>query len=121
MPPKTTRVSDDVPDATGYGPKADPIRFEGPWTKRDLARSADGKGPLDFAPTTNRAGKGVPLELHHGDQMPGSAIHEVKPWAYTICSDPNKSNQGVTPLMKKEDAQLHWYMREEKWAIIKTI
>jgi hypothetical protein len=63
-------------------------------------------------PTTNRAGRDVPLELHHADQMPGSAVHEVAPFHYGISgAHPNKYNQGVTPAMRTEDTQMHWYMR----------
>jgi hypothetical protein len=105
------KVVDDVADATGFGPKADPIRMQGPWTKGDLARAAEGKGPVDFMPTVNKSGKKMPLELHHGDQMPGSAIHEVPPAHSGTVPHPNKFNQGVTPLMRQQDSQLHWYMR----------
>jgi len=105
------KIVDNVADATGYGPKATPIRVQGPWTKGDLARAAEGKGPVDFIPTVNRANNKMPLELHHGDQMPGSAIHEVPPAHSKIVPHPNKFNQGVTPLMRQQDAQLHWYLR----------
>ena len=104
------KVVDDVADVTGFGPKADPIRIQGPWTKDDLIRAADGKGPVDFIPTVNKAGKKMPLELHHGDQMPGSAIHEVPPSHSKFIPHP-QPNQGVTPLMRNQDSQLHWYMR----------
>lgn len=108
LPP---RVIDDVPDATGFGPKADPIRIQGPWTQGDLVRAANGQGPLDFIPMTNRAGRKMPLELHHGDQMPGSAVHEVPPAHSGSVPHPNRFNQGVTPLMRTQDSQLHWYLR----------
>jgi RHS repeat-associated protein len=108
---QVARVVDDVADATGFGPKAEPIRVQGPWTKGDLARAAKGQGPVDFIPTTNKAGRRMALELHHGDQMPGSAIHEVPPAHYGSVPHPNKFNQGVTSLMRKQDSQLHWYMR----------
>jgi hypothetical protein len=66
-------------------------------------------------PTTNRTGSEVPLELHHADQMPGSAIHEVAPFHSNIPgAHPNKFNQGVTPTMRAEDAQLHWYFRVQE-------
>lgn len=66
-----------------------------PWTQRDLARAAEGKGHLDFVPTRNAAGREVPLELHHADQMLGSAIHEVAPFHSKIPgAHPNAYNQG---------------------------
>lgn len=43
--------------------------------------------------------------------MPGSAIHEVYPGHPSYVPHPNKYNQGVTPKMRMEDAQLHWFMR----------
>jgi len=93
-------------------PTAKPQRIQGPWTEKDLARAAEGKGPVDLLPTTNRAGKNVPIELHHADQMPGAAIHEVPPFHSKIKgAHPNKYNQGVTPKMRQEDARLHWKMR----------
>ena len=93
-------------------PTAPPQRFHGPWSVRDIERARNGQGPLDFVPATNRAGREVPLELHHADQMPGSAIHEVQPFHSNIPgAHPNKFNQGVTPTMRAEDAQLHWYFR----------
>ena len=92
-----------------------PQRFEGPWTARDLARAAEGKGPLDMVPTRNSAGREVPLEVHHAGQMPGSAIHEVPPFHSNIPgAHPNKYNQGVTPQMRAEDASLHWQMRGQE-------
>jgi len=98
--------------APHLSPTATPQRIQGPWTQRDIARAQNGQGPLDFVPTTNRAGREVPLELHHADQMPGSAIHEVAPFHSNIPgAHPNKFNQGVTPTMRAEDAQLHWYFR----------
>ncbi|SDY65097.1 RHS repeat-associated core domain-containing protein [Lysobacter sp. yr284] len=101
--------------AIGLGVKALAQRFFGPWTKRDLMRAAEGKGPLDFIPMRNAAGKEVPLELHHADQMPGSAIHEVQPFHSAIPgAHPNKYNQGVTPQMRAEDANLHWQLRGQE-------
>ena len=105
------KVIDDVADATGFGPKATPIRMQGPWTQGDLMRASNGQGPLDFIPTVNKAGRKMPLELHHGDQMPGSAIHEVPPAHSGSVPHPNKFNQGVTPQMRTQDSQLHWYLR----------
>lgn len=101
--------------ARSLSPNAKPQRVQGPWTQRDLARAQEGKGPLDFIPTRNKAGREVPLELHHADQMPGSAVHEVAPFHSRINgAHPNRYNQGVTPQMRQEDAQLHWYMRGQE-------
>ena len=101
--------------APHLSPTATPQRIQGPWTQRDIARAQNGQGPLDFVPTTNRTGSEVPLELHHADQMPGSAIHEVAPFHSNIPgAHPNKFNQGVTPTMRAEDAQLHWYFRVQE-------
>lgn len=108
--PRNPTVSDSpAPDLSPTGP---PQRYHGPWTPRDIERAKNGQGPLDFVPQTNRAGREVPLELHHADQMPGSAVHELPPFHPTIPgSHPNKYNQGVTSEMRAQDAQLHWYMR----------
>jgi len=96
-------------------PTAPPQRVQGPWTQRDLERAAQGKGPLDLAPMRNRLGREVPLELHHADQMPGSAIHEMLPFhSNTPGAHLNKYNQGVTPMMRNRDAQLHWQMRGQE-------
>jgi hypothetical protein len=46
--------------------------------------------------------------------MPGSGIHEISPIEHrknTAVLHPNKSNQGVTPLMREQDRQLHWWYR----------
>jgi hypothetical protein len=57
-------------------------------------------------PQVNRAGRSQPLELHHADNMPGSAIHEVAPnHSSTIWHQTN--NQGVTPQMRSQDSRLH--------------
>ncbi len=99
----------------GLGVTDVPQRFHGPWTQRDLARAAEGKGPLDFVPTRNNAGQEVPLELHHAGQMPGSAIHEVPPFHYNIPgAHPNLRNQGVTQGMRASDTRLHWQMRGQE-------
>ncbi|KAB7765680.1 type IV secretion protein Rhs [Xanthomonas sp. LMG 12462] len=99
----------------GLGVTDVPQRFHGPWTQRDLARAAEGKGPLDFVPTRNSAGREVPLELHHADQMPGSAIHEVPPFHYNIPgAHPNLRNQGVTNEMRAADTRLHWQLRGQE-------
>ncbi|NQX38633.1 hypothetical protein SAMN05421820_101663 [Pedobacter steynii] len=67
--------------------------------------------PLDFAPRTNAAGKKMPLELRHADQMPGSAIHEVKPGHTSYVPHPNQLNEGVARKMRIEDAKMHWNYR----------
>lgn len=96
------------------GPNDPPQRIHGPWTKDDLDRAKNGQRPVDFIPKTNKAGEKMPLEVHHGDQMPGSGVHEVPPNHPTTIAHPNKYNQGVTPKMRKEDAQLHWQMRGQE-------
>ena len=96
------------------GPNDAPQRIQGPWTKRDLERATEGKGPIDMMPQKNAAGKEMPLEIHHGDQMPGSGVHEVAPNHSKTVNHPNNYNQGVTPKMRKEDAQLHWQLRGEE-------
>ncbi|WP_246862788.1 RHS repeat domain-containing protein [Pedobacter sp. KBS0701] len=49
-----------ISEGTGFGPEVEPIRQQGPYTKRDLVRADEGKGPLDFAPRKNKAGKEMP-------------------------------------------------------------
>ncbi|TDQ12032.1 RHS repeat domain-containing protein [Pedobacter metabolipauper] len=109
---KSSGLTDpNVSIGTGFGPNETPMIFQGPWTTGDLARAANGQGPLDFAPRTNAAGKRMPLELHHADQMPGSAIHEVKPAHTSYVPHLNKANQGVTRAMRVQDSKMHWYYR----------
>lgn len=91
-----------------------PQRYQGPWTQRDLARDQLGQGPLDFVPLRDRRGREVPLELHHADQMPGSAIHEVNAVEHRQPGVHGQPNQGVTPEMRKADAQLHWQTRGQQ-------
>jgi RHS repeat-associated protein len=111
----TLHESEEVAKSLGYGVDDPPSRISGPWTQRDLQRAAQGKGPLDLAPATNAAGKQVPIELHHAGQMPGSGIHEAPPHHSRIPGiHPNQRNQGVTPTMRIEDAQLHWQMRGQE-------
>jgi RHS repeat-associated protein len=111
--PRNPTVSDSpVP---GLSPTGTPQRIQGPWTQRDLQRAQNGLGPLDLAPARNRAGREVPIELHHADQMPGSAVHEVPPFHSGIRgAHPNRYNQGVTPRMRAEDARLHWQLRGQE-------
>ena len=99
------------------GPTDAPQRYIGPWTGRDLARAREGRGPLDFVPSLNAGGREEPLQLHHGDQMPGSGVHEVAPGQREHLAPgmhPNERNQGVTPEMRNEDRQLHWQMRGQE-------
>jgi hypothetical protein len=102
------------PAKLSLGPNAPPQRIQGPWTQRDFVRATNGQGPIDMAPTTNKAGKAMPLEIHHGDQMPGSGVHEVLPSHTKTVEHPNLYNQGVTPQMRKEDSQLHWLLRGQE-------
>jgi hypothetical protein len=98
----------------GLGVSDPPSRVQGPWTERDLARAKEGKGPLDLIQKQDKNGKEMPLELHHADQMPGSAIHEVDRDSHREPGVHGQSNKGVTPEMRKEDAQLHWQLRGQE-------
>lgn len=86
-----------------YGPNDPPVRIEGDWSLNDLKAALLGHPPK---------GLGKP-DLHHADQMPGSGIHEVIPSEHRGNMDlhPNRFNQGVTPEMRKEDRELHWWYR----------
>ena len=83
-----------------------PSRVVGPWTIDDLKRGAFGRPPRSL---------GSP-DLHHAEQMPGSAIHEVLPSMHRG----NKSlhlnvfNQGVTDPMRRQDKELHWWYRSQQ-------
>ncbi|MBJ7428017.1 MAG: hypothetical protein JHD28_03540 [Bacteroidia bacterium] len=103
-----------TPPKQSLGPNEPPQRIEGPWTTGDLSRASNGKGPIDMIPTVNRAGNPRPLELHHGDQMPCSAIHEVPAGHLKTVDHPNVFNQGVTPQMRNQDSRLHWQMRGQE-------
>ncbi|GAA0638069.1 hypothetical protein GCM10009547_48070 [Sporichthya brevicatena] len=59
---------------TGLGVGDAPSRIAGPWSRSDLQRGAFGQSPR---------GLGSP-HLHHADQMPGSAIHEVNPQTHRL-------------------------------------
>ncbi|RQO64363.1 hypothetical protein DBR43_33055 [Pedobacter sp. KBW06] len=98
-------------DYIKFGTDMEPMKFQWPWAKSDFARAAKGQELLDFPPRTNAAGKKMPLELHHADQMPGSAIHEVKPGHTSYVPHPNQINQGVTRKMRIEDAKMNWCYR----------
>ncbi|MFF2165528.1 RHS repeat domain-containing protein [Streptomyces sp. NPDC058175] len=93
---------------TGAGPTVKPIRQVGPWTRSDIGRGTRGLAP-------KRAGGNI--EIHHADQMPGSAIHELE---RNVHRGPgtdlhrNRWNQGVTPQMRTEDTRLHWWYRSQE-------
>lgn len=57
-------------------------------------------------------GLGSP-DIHHGDQMPGGALHEVVPYSHrgNPALHPNTYNQGVTNEIRTADRQLHWWYR----------
>ena len=93
----------DPKTGKGYGAGDNPVRINGKWSKGDMWRGLHG-----FTPR----GLGKP-DIHHGGQMPGSAKHEIVPSQHrgNKALHPNKNNQGVTPEMRKEDRQLHWWYR----------
>lgn len=95
------------------GPNVPPQRIHGPWSLGDLERGISGKGPIDLYPQFTKTGKPRPLELHHADNMPGSAIHEVFP-SHTKDVWHQTNNQGVTNVMRRQDSQLHWYFRAQE-------
>lgn len=92
-----------VAKGTGYGPNDPPVRIEGDWSINDMKAALLGHPPK---------GLGKP-DLHHADQMPGSAIHEILPELHrgNKSLHPNKFNQGVTPEMREADRKLHWWYR----------
>lgn len=96
-------ANNDPQAARGYGVSDPPVRIDGAWSKEDLWRGLHGRPPR---------GLGSP-DLHHADQMPGSGIHEVSPEFHRGNSSlhPNAFNQGITPEMRKQDRQLHWWYR----------
>jgi len=87
----------------GYGPNDKPVRIEGKWSNSDIIRGLKGKTPIEL---------GRP-DLHHADQMPGSAIHEILSDMHRGNKKlhPNKYNQGVTTKMREQDRKLHWWYR----------
>jgi len=104
-------VECDCLSGTGAGPADPPIRVGGPWSRSDIWRGAHGLRPEDL---------GDDLELHHGDQMPGSGIHELPQDVHRGPGTDlhrNVFNQGVTPEMRNQDTQLHWWYRsmEQGW------
>lgn len=97
------RVTPNVRTGDGYSVNNPPVRIEGEWSRQDFFNALMGRSPK---------GLGKP-DLHHADQMPGSAIHEVLPAEHrgNTAMHPNKFNQGVTPKMRQQDKQLHWWYR----------
>ncbi|WP_338285277.1 RHS repeat-associated core domain-containing protein [Luteolibacter sp. LG18] len=87
----------------GFGVNDSAARIQGPWTKSDLFNGLYGRSPKSL---------GRP-DLHHAQQMPGSAIHEIEPSLHrgNAALHPNKFNQGVTNEMRMQDRQLHWWYR----------
>ena len=100
---KFFRGSDGDGQGTGYGPNDPPVRIEGDWSINDMKQALLGHPPR---------GLGSP-DLHHADQMPGSAIHEILPLEHrgNRTLHPNKFNQGVTKEMRDSDRKLHWWYR----------
>jgi hypothetical protein len=102
---------DDVPSiiapdhrtGSGYGVNDPPVRIQGPWTEADYKAALRGSPPPSLESP----------DLHHAGQMPGSPIHEIVPGAHRGNSalHPNRFNQGVTPQMRMQDRQLHWWYR----------
>ena len=92
-----------TPRPEGYGASDPPVRIEGTWSEDDISRALFGHPPR---------GLGSP-DIHHGDQMPGASKHEIIPELHRNNSalHPNKYNQGVTPEMRMEDRNLHWWYR----------
>ncbi|MFF2129327.1 RHS repeat-associated core domain-containing protein [Streptomyces olivochromogenes] len=93
---------------TGAGPADAPIRNSGPWTRSDIIRGSLGLRPNQL---------GDRIEIHHADQMPGSAIHELDQNVHRGAGTDlhrNPHNQGVTKDMRKEDTQLHWWYRSQE-------
>ncbi|MDF7821800.1 hypothetical protein P1X15_29555 [Runella sp. MFBS21] len=68
----STQITHSNPNTTtgeGFGVNDTPVRSEGPWTKDDIKNALFGASPKSL---------GKP-DLHHAQNMPGSAIHEVDP------------------------------------------
>lgn len=93
----------DVTTGLGYDAGDTPVRIDGDWTENDMKQALLGHPPRDL---------GSP-DIHHGGQMPGGALHEVLPGQHrnNPALHPNTYNQGVTPEMRMEDRQLHWWYR----------
>ncbi len=103
------------PGASRLGPNEPPQRYQGPWTEDDLARAEKGQGPVDMVPDTDSAGRQQPIQVHHGDQMPGSGVHEVSRVGHRETGlHPNPGNQGVTKAMRRSDRETHWKYRGQE-------
>jgi hypothetical protein len=97
------KVTPNPRTGVGYGVTDPPVRIQGTWTEADFKAALQGRPP----PSLGRP------DLHHAGQMPGSAIHEVLPDVHrgNPALHPNRFNQGVTPQMRNQDRQLHWWYR----------
>lgn len=93
------------------GAGAERQRYQGPWTQRDIERGKQGKGPLDLVPTRDKAGREMPLQVHHPDQQPGIGVHEVSPAEHATPGLHPLPNQGVTDAIRTADRQSHWRQR----------
>ena len=93
----------DVTTGIGYNAGDTQVRVDGDWTENDMKQALLGHPPR---------GLGSP-DIHHGGQMPGGALHEVLPGQHrnNPALHQNTYNQGVTPEMRMEDRQLHWWYR----------
>ncbi len=99
-----TSSSPNTQTGAGYGVNDSPVRIAGRWSKQDIFNALMGRTPKGLASP----------DLHHADQMPGSAIHEVVPNQHrgNKALHPNGNrNQGVTAEMRKADKELHWWYR----------
>jgi len=97
------KVTPNPRTGVGYGVTDPPVRVQGSWTEADFKAALQGRPPSSL---------GRP-DLHHAEQMPGSAIHEALPDVHrgNPALHPNRYNQGVTPQMRNQDRQLHWWYR----------
>jgi len=97
------KVTPNPRTGVGYGVTDPPVRVQGIWTEADFKAALQGRPPSSL---------GRP-DLHHAEQMPGSAIHEVLPDVHrgNPALHSNRYNQGVTPQMRNQDRQLHWWYR----------
>ena len=101
--PEDNGEKPDVLTGEGYGASDPPVRVDGEWSLNDLRQALLGHPPR---------GLGSP-DIHHGDQMPGGALHEVLAENHrnNPLLHPNLFNQGVTNEMRVSDRQLHWWYR----------
>ncbi len=96
-----------------FGPTSVVTRIQGPWSINDMKQGLLGHSPK---------GLGKP-DLHHADQMPGSAIHELSPNFHrgNKSLHQNKFNQGVTSEMRESDRKLHWWYRAREQGADKAL